>query len=283
MLGAQLFVARVSAANLVTNPCFAGGSSSGWTLDTPDYTVTSTVAYSGCGTGYSVNQSSINSYHNFATIPAMTVTPSATYTLQFWYNMSSTNPTHLQINQSTEFGTDFLDVAVTSTNQSWAETQQTFNTGSATSVVVRFYNNNGPVNAYYDDFDLDLASAFGGTVPTINSFTANPATTTLGMSSTLSWNVGTSTPTTTIVITGNSLNLTTSTTSGTIAVAPNATGTFNYVLTANNVNGTSTQNVNVGIFTPPYCSWSFGGRACAGAARTPISVGRLPAINRIFD
>ena len=161
LIAALSFLAttQVHAANLITNPCFAGGSTSGWSLDAP-YTATTTTSAGGCTWSVNQNQAAGSGYNNFYTAPVVTVTPNATYTLQFWYNMSSTNPTHLQINYPSAFGTNYLDVSVTSTGQTWVETQQTFNAGNATTVAVRFYNNNGAVNAYYDDFDLDLSSNF---------------------------------------------------------------------------------------------------------------------------
>jgi hypothetical protein len=261
-------IAPVHAANLVTNPCFTGGSTTGWSLAS-DYNVTSTNPFTGCGTGYTVNQNSANGFNNFAMSAGMTTVANATYTLQFWYTMNSSQPTHLQMNQYTEFGTNFFDIPVTSTAGVWTETQQTFNVGAVTTTWLRFYNNNGVVNANYDGFYFDLASA---TPPFFNNFSASPTGTQLGSPSTLSWNLSNASS---VTITGNNLSLTTTTASGTISVIPNTVGTSTYTLLASNANGNATDTTTVYNWTG--CYQTYAGRLCNAQARNALATARTTA------
>jgi hypothetical protein len=129
------------------------------------------------------------------------------------------------------------------------------------------------VNIYYDFFHKTLSAsgstdpggtglggntysgvwaAFKGQVspptPAITSFTANPASLVIGSSSLLSWNVSNASS---VAISGNNLNFTSSMATGTVSVTPTATGTFAYTLTATNVNGSSVATTSVMVNAPP--------------------------------
>jgi hypothetical protein len=80
--------------------------------------------------------------------------------------------------------------------------------------------------------------------PIISSFSATPGTILVGSSSFLSWSVANASS---VLISGNNINLTTSTASGTVSVTPNATGTLTYTLSAVNASGSSTATTSIAI------------------------------------
>jgi hypothetical protein len=91
-------------------------------------------------------------------------------------------------------------------------------------------------------YENDPASS--SSAPTVNSFSASPTSTTLGSSTSLSWNTSNASS---VSISGNNLNFSTTTASGTTSVTPNATGTLTYTLSANNTNGTTTATANITV------------------------------------
>lgn len=86
-----------------------------------------------------------------------------------------------------------------------------------------------------------------GSVPTINLLSIPTTTLGFGSSTSISWNVSNASS---LTFTGNALNFTTSTASGTMTFTPTIPGSLEYDLLATNGNGTSTASTTATITNP---------------------------------
>jgi len=136
-------------SELISNGGFETNST-GWTLDA-NYTRDNTDSKSG---SWSVKQVSTTGYQNLYSSSGITVTANTDYVLTFWLKMTSASPTRLQVNRTSAFGTPFFDNALVDNAGVWTLVTKTFNTGIYTQIWIRFYNDNGTVTAFYDDFSL---------------------------------------------------------------------------------------------------------------------------------
>jgi peptidoglycan hydrolase-like protein with peptidoglycan-binding domain len=110
--------------------------------------------------------------------------------------------------------------------------------------------------AVYEADSVNASSS--APTPTISSFSASPATITLGSSSVLSWNVSNASS---VLISGNNLTFSTTTASGITSITPNATGTLIYTLSAASGNGTTTATTSVNVAAAPTISTSTAPRS----------------------
>lgn len=174
---------------------------------------------------------------------SITVVPSSTY----WFSLKGDYTA----------GIASLALYNTSGTQVGNTVTTTMATGENAGTIFLGNNESGTASStsYFENVVVDTTNAAfplgpGIILPGVNSFTASPTTPVgVGGVGTLSWNV---TNASSVVITGNNLNLTTSTASGTFSVSPSASGTDIYTLLATNPNGSSTAtsslNVNAGTF-----------------------------------
>ena len=107
--------------------------------------------------------------------------------------------------------------------------------------------------------------------PTISSFSFLPGTIDVGSQSVLSWSV---TNASSVSISGNALNLATSTLVGSTAITTDATGTFTYTLTALNANGSST--ATTALFAVPSTKSIYISQAGAGGMNGGDCADALP-------
>jgi len=141
---------------LVSNTSFESNTT-GWDLDA-DYTRSSTDAYEGT---YSVKQVSTTGYANFNTAAVgggVAVEAYSDYEVTFRRNVTVTSGLSplFQVNTVSAFGGFIVGsyVPLYDTAGAWDETTVTINTGSATAIWLRIFNNNGAVTAYYDKFSV---------------------------------------------------------------------------------------------------------------------------------
>lgn len=140
--------------NLITNFDFETNTT-GWQLAS-DFTRSSDDAQNG---SFAIKQVSTSDFANFATENAgISVAANSDYTLTFWVKgtVNSGFPPNYQINTTNAFAGPIKSGQVTATGGSWEQKTIKFNTGSATKIWIRFFNNNGDVAYFYDNFSLTL-------------------------------------------------------------------------------------------------------------------------------
>ncbi len=110
--------------------------------------------------------------------------------------------------------------------------------------------------------------------PSVSSFSSSPSTLTQGGSATLSWSV---TNASSVVISGDALNLTTSTLAGSISVTPDTTGNLPYTLSASNAVGTSTASLSLTVNAPVSSGGGGGGGGGGGYYFAPPTPSSTPS------
>jgi endo-1,4-beta-mannosidase len=132
---------------------------SGWSVDAPIFTRSTTGMHSGAGC-LAVNAP--GGYNNFTTLnnaTGITVLPNTDYTLQYWTNLAITgNSQILYVNVGSAYGTA-IATDFPSASSGYVQRSVSFNTGSNTKVWIRLTNNGGTVTGFYDDFTLGIKTA----------------------------------------------------------------------------------------------------------------------------
>lgn len=140
--------------NLLQNPSFETGSTSGWSSYSGT-TITQDIVHSG---NYAIQ--SVNTTTEWGTMTKQTVSVAANtdYTLSYWYYYVGSDATaSFYAMANTSGGTTIKNTHVKNmTPNTWAQVTVEFNSGSNTSIIV--YAKNGTANStgtyYFDDFVL---------------------------------------------------------------------------------------------------------------------------------
>lgn len=146
-------------AQIITNPSFESGTE-GWSLES-DYSRSEASPHTGL---FSILQESVAEYSNFAS-DALTVEGGERYILKFFSKVAiaSGNAPIVRVTYGTIYGdaptgTTIFERKLSASSGYVLNTIDFFVPAAVSEVYVRFFNNNGEVTAYYDDFSLEKVS-----------------------------------------------------------------------------------------------------------------------------